>query len=129
MKSFRAKDGSAEPPTTGRNGERSFKKAKRSNAPHAKNLPKSARLGGDKTSAARLSSPARSRAASSRTSPSTERRASWARLAKPPRCRSLSPASATHSRRPRLLSGGRADKASRRLAALRASHYNSYSIF
>jgi len=44
MKSFRAKDGSDEPPTAGRNGERSFKKTKRSNATHASTTDKDARL-------------------------------------------------------------------------------------
>jgi len=44
MKSFRAKDGSDELPTAGRNGERSFKKTKRSNATHASTTDKDARL-------------------------------------------------------------------------------------
>ena len=44
MKSFRAKDGSDEPPTAGRNGERGFKKTKRSNATHASTTDKDARL-------------------------------------------------------------------------------------
>ena len=44
MKSFRAKDGSDEPPTPGRNGERDFKKTKRSNATHASTTDTDARL-------------------------------------------------------------------------------------
>src|SRR5947209_19189279 len=35
MKSFKAKDGSSEPPGSGRNGERDFHGEKRSNATHA----------------------------------------------------------------------------------------------
>src|SRR5215211_394033 len=35
MKSFRPKDGSGEPPSAGRNGERDFRKEKRSNKTHA----------------------------------------------------------------------------------------------
>ena len=35
MKSFRPKDGSGEPPTPGRNGERDFRGEKRSNETHA----------------------------------------------------------------------------------------------
>jgi hypothetical protein len=35
MKSFRAKDGSDEPPSAGRNGERDFHGEKRSNETHA----------------------------------------------------------------------------------------------
>jgi len=44
MKSFRAKDGSDEPPSSGRNGERDFKKEKRSNETHASTTDKDARL-------------------------------------------------------------------------------------
>lgn len=44
MKSFRAKDGSDEPPKPGRNGERDFKKTKRSNETHASTTDKDARL-------------------------------------------------------------------------------------
>lgn len=44
MKSFRAKDGSDEPPKSGRNGERDFKKTKRSNETHASTTDKDARL-------------------------------------------------------------------------------------
>jgi len=44
MKSFRAKDGSDEPPAPGRNGERDFKKDKRSNETHASTTDKDARL-------------------------------------------------------------------------------------
>jgi transposase len=44
MKSFRAKDGADEPPRPGRNGERDFKKAKRSNETHASTTDKDARL-------------------------------------------------------------------------------------
>jgi len=44
MKSFRAKDGSDEPPRPGRNGERDFRKTKRSNATHASTTDKDARL-------------------------------------------------------------------------------------
>jgi transposase len=44
MKSFRAKDGSDEPPGPGRNGERNFKKEKRSNATHASTTDPDARL-------------------------------------------------------------------------------------
>ena len=44
MKSFRAKDGSDEPPAAGRNGERDFKKTKRSNRTHASTTDKDARL-------------------------------------------------------------------------------------
>jgi hypothetical protein len=44
MKSFRAKDGSDEPPTPGRNGERDFRKKKRSNDTHASTTDKDARL-------------------------------------------------------------------------------------
>jgi transposase len=44
MKSFRAKDGSDEPPAAGRNGERDFKKTKRSNETHASTTDKDARL-------------------------------------------------------------------------------------
>ena len=44
MKSFRAKDGSDEPPRPGRNGERDFRKKKRSNATHASTTDKDARL-------------------------------------------------------------------------------------
>jgi transposase len=43
MKSFRAKDGSDEPPP-GRNGERDFRKTKRSNQTHASTTDKDARL-------------------------------------------------------------------------------------
>jgi transposase len=44
MKSFRAKDGSDEPPSSGRNGERDFKKEKRSNETHASSTDEDARL-------------------------------------------------------------------------------------
>jgi transposase len=44
MKSFRAKDGSDEPPDPGRNGERSFHGEKRSNATHASTTDPEARL-------------------------------------------------------------------------------------
>jgi len=44
MKSFRAKDGSDEPPAAGRNGERDFKKTRRSNETHASTTDKDARL-------------------------------------------------------------------------------------
>jgi transposase len=44
MKSFRPKDGSGEPPSPGRNGERDFKKEKRSNETHASTTDKDARL-------------------------------------------------------------------------------------
>jgi IS5 family transposase len=44
MKSFRAKDGSDEPPAPGRNGERSFRKEKRSNETHASTIDPDARL-------------------------------------------------------------------------------------
>jgi IS5 family transposase len=44
MKSFRAKDGSDEPPGPGRNGERNFKKEKRSNETHASTTDPDARL-------------------------------------------------------------------------------------
>ncbi len=44
MKSFRAKDGSDEPPSPGRNGERDFKKQRRSNETHASTTDKDARL-------------------------------------------------------------------------------------
>ena len=44
MKSFRAKDGSDEPPAPGRNGERDFKQTKRSNATHASTTDPDARL-------------------------------------------------------------------------------------
>ena len=44
MKSFRPKDGSGEPPEGGRNGERNFKKEKRSNATHASTTDEDARL-------------------------------------------------------------------------------------
>jgi IS5 family transposase len=44
MKSFRAKDGSDEPPTPGRNGERDFKNTKRSNETHASTTDEDARL-------------------------------------------------------------------------------------
>ena len=44
MKSFRAKDGSDEPPSSGRNGERGFKKEKRSNETHASTTDEDARL-------------------------------------------------------------------------------------
>jgi hypothetical protein len=43
MKSFRAKDGSGQPPP-GRNGERDFRKTKRSNETHASTTDKDARL-------------------------------------------------------------------------------------
>lgn len=44
MKSFRAKNGSDEPPTPGRNGERDFRKRKQSNETHASTTDKDARL-------------------------------------------------------------------------------------
>ncbi|KFC61827.1 Transposase, IS4 family [Bosea sp. LC85] len=44
MKSFRAKDGSDEPLEGGRNGERNFRKQKRSNATHASTTDPDARL-------------------------------------------------------------------------------------
>lgn len=44
MKSFRAKDGSDEPPDGGRNGERNFRKEKRSNKTHASTTDPDARL-------------------------------------------------------------------------------------
>jgi len=44
MKSFRAKDGSDEPPSSGRNGERDFRAEKRSNETHASTTDKDARL-------------------------------------------------------------------------------------
>jgi transposase len=44
MKSFRAKDGSGEPPSPGRNGERNFHKEKRSNETHASITDPDARL-------------------------------------------------------------------------------------
>ena len=44
MKSFRPKDGSGEPPAPGRNGERDFRKEKRSNAAHASTTDPDARL-------------------------------------------------------------------------------------
>lgn len=44
MKSFRPKDGSGAPPGPGRNGERDFRKEKRSNATHASTTDPDARL-------------------------------------------------------------------------------------
>ncbi len=44
MKSFRPKDGSGEPPRPGRNGERNFRKEKRSNETHASTTDPDARL-------------------------------------------------------------------------------------
>jgi transposase len=44
MKSFRRKDGSDEPPGPGRNGERNFRKEKRSNETHASTTDPDARL-------------------------------------------------------------------------------------
>lgn len=44
IKSFRAKDGSDEPPSPGRNGERDFHKEKRSNATHASTTDPDAKL-------------------------------------------------------------------------------------
>ena len=44
MKSFRRKDGTDEPPTPGRNGERNFRKEKRSNETHASTTDPDARL-------------------------------------------------------------------------------------
>src|SRR5437867_8977013 len=44
MKSFRPKDGSGEPPDGGRNGERNFRREKRSNETHASTDRKSTRL-------------------------------------------------------------------------------------
>ena len=43
-KSFRAKDGSGDPPAPGRNGERNFRKEKRSNETHASTTDPDARL-------------------------------------------------------------------------------------
>jgi transposase len=44
MRSFRSKDGSGEPPSPGRNGERNFHKEKRSNETHASTTDPDARL-------------------------------------------------------------------------------------
>lgn len=44
MKSFQRKDGSSEPPSGGRNGERNFRKEKRSNETHASTTDPDARL-------------------------------------------------------------------------------------
>lgn len=44
MKSFRAKDGSGDPPAPGRNGERDFRREKRSNETHASTTDPDARL-------------------------------------------------------------------------------------
>ena len=44
MKSFRPKDGSGEPPGPGRNGERNFRREKRSNETHASTTDPDARL-------------------------------------------------------------------------------------
>src|SRR5829696_7102779 len=44
MKSFRPKDGSGEPPAPGRNGERNFRKEKRSNETHQSTSDPDARL-------------------------------------------------------------------------------------
>lgn len=44
VKSFRPKDGSGEPPKPGRNGERDFRKEKRSNQTHASTTDPDARL-------------------------------------------------------------------------------------
>lgn len=44
MKSFRPKDGSGDPPDPGRNGERNFRKEKRSNETHASTTDPDARL-------------------------------------------------------------------------------------
>ena len=44
MKSFRRKDGSDEPPTSGRNGERNFRREKRSNKTHASTTDPDAKL-------------------------------------------------------------------------------------
>ena len=44
MKSFRPRDGSGEPPTPGRNGERNFRREKRSNETHASTTDADARL-------------------------------------------------------------------------------------
>jgi len=44
MKSFRAKDGSGEPPDPGRNGEQDFRGEKRSNATHASTTDPEAKL-------------------------------------------------------------------------------------
>ena len=44
MKSFRPKDGSGEPPSAGRNGERNFHKEKRSNETHASTTDPDAKL-------------------------------------------------------------------------------------
>ena len=44
MKSFRAKDGSGDPPGAGRNGERDFHGEKRSNATHASTTDPEAQL-------------------------------------------------------------------------------------
>jgi transposase len=44
MKSFRPKDGSGSPPTGGRNGERNFRREKRSNKTHASTTDRDAKL-------------------------------------------------------------------------------------
>ena len=44
MKSFKAKDGSSDPPGSGRNGERDFHGEKRSNATHASSTDPEAQL-------------------------------------------------------------------------------------
>lgn len=44
MKSFRPKDGSGEPPASGRNGERNFHKEQRSNETHSSTTDPDARL-------------------------------------------------------------------------------------
>jgi len=44
MKSFRPKDGSGDPPAPGRNGERNFRREKRSNKTHASTTDPDARL-------------------------------------------------------------------------------------
>jgi hypothetical protein len=44
LKSFRPKDGSGDPPTGGKNGERNFRDEKRSNETHASTTDPDARL-------------------------------------------------------------------------------------
>ena len=44
MKSFQAKDGSSEPPSSGRNGERDFHRETRTNATHASTIDPEAKL-------------------------------------------------------------------------------------
>ena len=54
MKSFRPKDGSGEPPASGRNGERDFHGEKRSNETHASTTDPDARLYRNRSESARL---------------------------------------------------------------------------